>query len=511
MSSPEKIGSKPRGRSYLFYFFLPVLTCAYLAMKQYNMFDTNLITFAKQKNASPTSLRGQTNHENPQNDDDDEPVVDQKKEGDDKEETATSNESEVKKNVVDDKQTTENAKEAKSKNAEDGDAEKKVQSEEIENHTNSSIAKEMPKFETGSFGNCTRSDNGEVKFAEITSDDGGILQVTCKAIPFRAQIKSIHSPKKIITGVLSGASGDGPARRDLIRRTWASGRDGIFFLVAGPWADIESEYNEKGDLIWIDEEEVYNGEQSVLTLKTYSFLAIVYAAMQKNQQSGDDTGKYEYSHVFKTDDDSYFNIDALRTEVDTPDPSIQEQYKGWPMSDFVGRDHDFVGQCQLKFKEVHREDDYKWPLREETYPESFYPRYCQGAGFGISKKFLQCAVSQGHIANVRFMPFEDVAVGMLSERCGVSPQWPSTAAVKVFRYKSDEAKKRTQTGDKRNDDLVAPGACMSGKIVQHRIIDDEDMEDHHKTVLDPTYCEVTKEKRAARIKELEEKNITWYD
>ena len=233
-------------------------------MKQYNMFDTNLIIFAKQKDVSPTSLRGQKSHEKPNNEDDDKPEnvkttsekdslnikdsgdddtkknnsasneneVDQTKEGDVKEEIVTSK---GENNDGDDKRTTD------------------VQSEEIENQTNSSTAKEMPKFETGSFGNCTRSDDSEVKFAEITSDDGGIVQVTCKAISFRAQIKAIYSPQKIITGVLSGASGDGPARRDLIRRTWASGRNGIFFLVAGPWKDIEKEYKDKGDLIWIDD------------------------------------------------------------------------------------------------------------------------------------------------------------------------------------------------------------------------------------------------------------------
>ena len=108
------------------------------------------------------------------------------------------------------------------------------------------------------------------------------------------------------------------------------------------------------------------------------------------------------------------------------------------------------------------------------------------------------------------MPFEDVAVGMLAERCGIDPEWPSTAKVKVFRYKSDEMKKRVRLGDHRRDDVVAPYACMDHKIVQHRIIDDLDMEEHYKTMLDPAYCDVLKEKRYSIVKEKTDQGIEFY-
>jgi len=273
----------------------------------------------------------------------------------------------------------------------------------------------------------------------------------------------------------------------------------------GPWKDIAEEYKEKKDLIWIDQEEVYNGEESVLTLKTYSFFAIVYAAAKAHG----DKEEFQYTHLFKTDDDSYLDIDALYTELHTTDAGV-DIYKGRKGSDYAGKDHDYVGQCQLLKHEVHRESEYKWPLRNKTYPERWFPRYCQGAGFAISKKFVDCAVGQANAANVRFMPFEDVAVGMLAERCDIDPQWPSTASVKVFRYQSDEVKIRTRTGDKKKDDLVAPAACMTNKIVQHRIIDGFDMEEHHKTVLDPIYCNVTKAKREQIIKDKGEQGIDWF-
>jgi hypothetical protein len=57
---------------------------------------------------------------------------------------------------------------------------------------------------------------------------------------------------------------------------------------------------------------------------------------------------------------------------------------------------------------------------------------------------------------------------------------------------------------------VAPAACMTDKILQHRIIDDFDMEQHHKTVLDPSYCDVTKANRESVIKVKNEEGIEWF-
>jgi len=391
-----------------------------------------------------------------------------------------------------------------------------IKGDDHDNNINNQKTEELPTntseddyspqdYHSGSFANCTVPSTHAKDIPATTSDDAGSITVSCKTIFYRVPVARIISPLGIITGILSSASGEGPSRRKIIRETWANNRTGIFFLVAGPWNDVQEEYNEKQDLIWIDEEEVYNGEESVLTLKTYSFFAIARAAMKVHG----DSQEFQYTHLFKTDDDSYVNIDALYTELHASDDGV-DIYKGRKGSSHAGTHHDYVGQCQLLKHEVHRESEYKWPVRKETYPERWFPRYCQGAGFAISKKFVDCAVDQGSVANVRFMPFEDVAVGMLAERCDIDPQWPSTASMKVFRYQSDEVKIRTRTGDKRKDDLVAPAACMTDKILQHRIIDDFDMEQHHKTVLDPSYCDVTKANRESVIKVKNEEGIEWF-
>ena len=362
-------------------------------------------------------------------------------------------------------------------------------------------------YHTGSFATCASSTSpdadadDDTPTAIITSSDRGTVTISCKQIPFRAPLTAFHNDQlQILVGVLSSAGGSGPARRQSIRSTWASTHtnNGVFFLVAGPWEDIQEEYHTYNDLLWIDEEEVYDGERSVLTYKTYAFIAIAHATATKY--------KYTYTHLFKTDDDSYADLNALRSELNyNVTPRKCSRYEDATCT------HDFVGQCQLLHHRVHREEEYKWPLRESSYPEPWFPLYCQGAGFAISHKFASCIANHRHIDNIRFMPFEDVAVGMLAERCGIIPEWPSTGKVKVDRYKSEEARLRTRMGNKNVDDLIAPAACMKNTIVQHRIIDEDDMRDHHEAALDEAYCDITKERREEKVKKMEEKGLEWFD
>jgi len=339
---------------------------------------------------------------------------------------------------------------------------------------------ELALGETGSFQNCT-ADNDMDTSTILDSESSGTITVSCHKIKFRAPLESFNNQISILVGVLSSASGSGPIRRQSIRDTWASGHSGVFFLVAGPWEDIQEEYETKGDLLWIDEEEVYDGERSVLTLKTYSFIAIATAAAEKY--------KYDYTHLFKTDDDSYVNLDAL--------------YHG------LTPDVDYIGQCQHRCYPVHREKEYKWPLRVETYPEAWFPRYCQGAGFALSRKFATCAASD-NISNVRFMPFEDVAVGLLAERCNIQPAYVLKDRFHIDRYFSAEARNRVRIGDKHSDDLVPPPACMKNKIMQHRIIDEEDMKNYHQTVLDPEYCHGLEQKNWDTIAKLRSSGVKFY-
>ena len=100
--------------------------------------------------------------------------------------------------------------------------------------------------------------------------------MSCKTITYNVPIQSFKSSTSpIIVGILSNAGDNGPVRRQTIQNTWAKDHPRVLFLVAGPWDGISNEYRIYGDLIWIDEEEIYNREYSVLTMKTLSFMSIL--------------------------------------------------------------------------------------------------------------------------------------------------------------------------------------------------------------------------------------------
>jgi len=375
--------------------------------------------------------------------------------------------------------------------------------------------------------------------------------VSCHDVQYRIHSSSFHGDEEIIIGVLSGAGGSGPSRRMSVRDTWADpnadytfsdhnfdNRDGkdtdgkerngknkikdgrikVFFLVAGPWEQIRDEYDKYGDLIWINEEEIYQGEDSVLTYKTQSFIRIVYNVVLELELR-------QLKYIFKTDDDSYVHVNNLYTEL------IENENEYSPITLEVEangadggspkevlqqkKERDFWGWCQLKKFAPKRDASVKWPVSYELYPEPMYPRYCQGAGFALSRRFIECAAglgsssssyssssssSQHHngrydnaldgdispIANLRFMPFEDVSMGMIAERCNVTPimverrRW-----INLYRTQSTEEKNRVKEGLPKIDKSKLTRPVMMNRIVQHRIYDEWDMMEHHKIVVDP--------------------------
>merc|ERR1712150_3409 len=222
-------------------------------------------------------------------------------------------------------------------------------------------------------------------------------------------------------------------------------------------SEIKDEYKLYRDLIWIEENEVYNEKLSVLTLKTLSFLSIVHHFT--------DQMNIDYSACFKTDDDSYLNIDLLENWLNT-NPS------------------DYFGWCPDKQVVPLRSKEDRWSISYELYPEN-YPRYCQGAGYALSRNFVKCCVSENHIAEFRFMPFEDVSVGILAERCHISPTHDKEH-FQMYRKETSRERKRVNTPNfvlGKTDDDYLPSADMKGKILQHRIHGDTDMKNHHHSVM----------------------------
>jgi hypothetical protein len=322
----------------------------------------------------------------------------------------------------------------------------------------------LPVNTTGAFANCTTN---SLTTAPPHQDQHNIT-LSCHTLPYR--IPQISSSEKIFIGVLSAAGGDGPERRQSIRETWAKNHS-VYFLVAGPWKSIEGEYDEHQDLIWLDEDEIYDGEKSVLTYKTMALIKIVHHLSTSQN--------LEIKYAFKTDDDSFINVAYLHKYLLKMEHEDELNYWGW---------------CQRKmFKPLRGEND-KWAVSDKTYPEPRYPRYCQGAGFALSWKFISCAAGPGnHIANARFMPFEDVATGLIAQRCGIVPTMvEDPRLIHMYRTDSTEEKNRVNQGQEKISVKKLPIPDMWGRIVQHRIYGAWDMKEHFLQVLDPEgYKETT--------------------
>ena len=314
----------------------------------------------------------------------------------------------------------------------------------------------LPANTTGAFATCT---NTSLTAAPSHKDQHNIT-LSCHTLPYR--IPEIISSEKIFIGVLSAAGGDGPDRRQSIRDTWAK-KHSVYFLVAGLWKDIENEYNEHQDLIWLDEDEIYDGERSVLTYKTMALMKIVHRLSTSQN--------LEIKYAFKTDDDSFINVEYLHKYLLETKHDEEFNYWGW---------------CQRKMFKPLRGATNKWAVSNKTYPEPRYPRYCQGAGFALSWKFLSCAAGENHIANARFMPFEDVATGLIAQRCGIVPTMvEDPRLIHMYRTDRTEERERVNQGLPKISKKKLPIPDMEGRIVQHRIYDAWDMKEHYKQVFDP--------------------------
>jgi len=305
---------------------------------------------------------------------------------------------------------------------------------------------------TGSWASCSSPRKSfEREYKPNTSwgkhRDSAYTIISCTRIHYRVPNYSLHavqsSEQRLAIGVLSGASGEGPSRRKSIRSTWASGRSNVLFVVAGPWSQIEEEYETHGDLLWLDMNEIYTTEISHLTFKTESFFSILFERVMSKSES--------IQYLFKTDDDSYVALDKLSNVL----------FK----QDWGDAGLDYWGKCKEGGK-PHRNQvvswKKKWYTPYEVYPESEYPPYCMGAGYALSRKFLDCAFGNDHAARTRYMPNEDVAIGMLAERCNV--KCTNDDRVRI-RY-----------------DIAHDGMHMDRRVIQHYVKSEEEMRTFHSSV-----------------------------
>jgi len=189
---------------------------------------------------------------------------------------------------------------------------------------------------------------------------------------------------RLVIGVLS-ANRD---RRDVIRETWGKDRSLLFIVAAEISEDdrrreLNGELQRFGDLLILSMTDSYNS----LAFKTQVFFTVVSRHVE------------EYEYVLKTDDDSFVDVDELLSVLAHTSP------------DYWGR--------VSPFTKPHREPDSQWYMPTETFPHSVYPPFCSGAGYVVSEAFLACAVPK--MSALPNLVLEDVATGILAQKCSVTP------------------------------------------------------------------------------------------
>ena len=295
----------------------------------------------------------------------------------------------------------------------------------------------------------------------------------CQSFAYRVPHDVLHDvagEEFVVVGVLSAAAN--ADRRQMIRSTWGNNQKSVFFLVAGEWDKVSEEFFEHSDLIWIDTEEgYYNTEEGYygITQKTALFLVVVDQVTKLL--------KTEYSYALKTDDDSYVALDRIRKYL----ADLKELGK-----DYAGKftAHDCVAPL--------RDPQNRYSVSFEEYPEPSFSQYAQGGGIFLSKKFVECASSEGNIANMRYLKFEDAYVGLLARRCGMSNvHHIQDEELRMYRSGLTESegvvneRERINFENKPWEDDAFPAAEMAGRLIQHRINSDQDMIEHHNSLHDP--------------------------
>jgi len=139
---------------------------------------------------------------------------------------------------------------------------------------------------------------------------------------------------------------------------------------------------------------------------------------------------------------------------------------------------------------------------ESIAGEPEFPLYCQGAVFGLSRKLVRTAVEGGHVESFRYIPFEDVSIGILAERCG-RDKFHATMIPGIRVFRADTVKEREcvhraipMTECYKGDDSWSPDARMSHHLIQHRVENREDMVNMHKSLgLDVYWVPTLKQER----------------
>lgn len=202
-------------------------------------------------------------------------------------------------------------------------------------------------------------------------------------------------------------------RRQAARETWGK-HVPIVFLMAGDWDTVSSEFARTGDVLWLDIPEDY---RNALTPKSFAFIHLIskYFMSPSSKEKVESTAisptivPLSVDYLFKTDDDVYVNA----TEM-----SIELALKGMP---------DYYGILRNGTSPI-RDKESKWYMSRKEFPQEVFPDYAHGTGYALSQRFAHCVKqslsvptsSRPNLEVEEFMPWEDVATGIMAEKCHIS-------------------------------------------------------------------------------------------
>lgn len=174
-----------------------------------------------------------------------------------------------------------------------------------------------------------------------------------------------------------------------------------FFILAGAWEEIEEEYNSYGDILWVDQPDIdlasiwdHHGSRP---FKTETFLSAMYENVIKANSN--------VEYFFKTDDDIHVDVENLMKQI--KEKSEKETVDYW-------------GRC-IENERPSRDESSVDYFPFLFYPFNYYPSYCDGTGYVVSSKFIECAVGEDIMDTSIYLRNEAHAVGLLAEKCGIQP------------------------------------------------------------------------------------------
>ncbi|XP_068097869.1 beta-1,3-galactosyltransferase 2-like [Hyperolius riggenbachi] len=112
-------------------------------------------------------------------------------------------------------------------------------------------------------------------------------------------------------------------------------------------------------------------------------------------------------YVMKTDTDMFVNTEYLIKTILKPDQPPRQDY--------------FTGHLMRNAAPI-RDPNSKWSVSQEEYPRNSYPLFCSGTGYVFSANLASKIVNIS--PTVRWLPLEDVYVGLCLEKLGVKPAAP---------------------------------------------------------------------------------------